>query len=151
MSSAGRKRRRLLKPICHSDMTPFLSIQLVLLSIFVAPIVTWRDLPRGFSEGLPKVSHFVSMSGANREDAMIVGIMRTGDIWFGDERLITVDALPPAIREGLKRGAERKVYLRADARAKYGRIREVLTAIRSAGVENLGFLVDQRKAPTSFK
>jgi len=91
------------------------------------------------------------MRGANREDALIVGVMRTGDIWFGGKKPTTLDALPPGIREGLKHGAEEKVYIRADARAKYGRVRETRAAVRSAGVENVGFLVERRKNQTSIQ
>jgi biopolymer transport protein ExbD len=39
------------------------------------------------------------------------------------------------------RGAEKKIYIRADERLRYVSVREVLAAVRSAGVEKIAFLV----------
>jgi biopolymer transport protein ExbD len=38
---------------------------------------------------------------------------------------------------------ERKVYIRADGRAWYGTVKEVLDGVRAAGVEKVGFLLEQ--------
>jgi biopolymer transport protein TolR len=148
MSSAGQKRRRSLRPICYIDMTGFLSIQLVLLFMFMGIATSYPDPPRSGSADLPKVDHPLLMRAANREDALVVAIQRTGDVWLGYERL-PPERLPDAIREGLRHGAERKVYIRADAHAKYGRVTDVLAAVRASGVEKVGFLVDQRTRPFS--
>jgi biopolymer transport protein ExbD len=48
--------------------------------------------------------------------------------------------LVPLLREGVREGSERKVYLRADARAKYGEVKAVLDQIRLAGIENVAFM-----------
>jgi biopolymer transport protein ExbD/biopolymer transport protein TolR len=93
----------------------------------------------------PKADHPVSMRGANREDAMIVAVQRNGDVWLGYEKVVNIDELTLRIRDRLRRGAERKVYINADRRAKYGQIRQVLRAISSAGIENVAFLVYQRE------
>jgi biopolymer transport protein TolR len=129
-------------------MTAFLSIQVVLLFMFMGIARSYPDLPRNGSADLPKVDHPVLMRAANREDALVIAVQRTGDVWFGYER-VPPPRLPDALRKGLSRGAERKVYIRADARVKYGRVIEVLAAVRSSGVEKVGFLVDQRKSPSS--
>ena len=73
-------------------------------------------------------------------------ILRSGDVFFGNEKL-TPDQLPGKIREGLRQGAERKVYIKADARAKYGKVAQVLDGVRAARIYNIAFLVDQRKSP----
>jgi len=39
-----------------------------------------------------------------------------------------------------------KVYIRADKRARYGAVIEVLDRVRSAGIENIAFLVDEQKS-----
>lgn len=92
----------------------------------------------------PHVPHARPMRGANRTDAIWVTVQRTGDVWLGNEKL-TADQLPAGIQERLRKGSERKVYIKADSRAKYGRVREVLAAIQSAGVENVAFLVWEGK------
>ena len=39
---------------------------------------------RAVSTGLPKVSHPVSMPGANREDAILIWVTRDGRVYLGD-------------------------------------------------------------------
>ena len=84
------------------------------------------------------------MRAANREDALLVAVERNGRIWLDTDQ-ITPEQLPAKIRERLSRGAERRVYIKADARSKYGLVVEVLRSVRSAGIENIAFLVDDRK------
>jgi|ERR1700687_5675912 len=88
------------------------------------------------------------MPGANREDALTVVILRDGSIYFGKGRTKAGD-LPEQIREAVGRGAEKKIYIRGDARVRYRTVLEVLDAIRSAGVEKIAFLVYQRHAVSS--
>ena len=142
MSSAGKIRRQSLRLICNIDMTAFLSIQVVLLFLFMAAVVNYPDLPTNGAD-LPKVNHTVLMKAANREDALVVVVQRDGRIWLGSEK-VSPERLSGAIREGVRRGSERKVYVRADAHATFGRMKEVLGAVSSAGVEKVGFLVYQR-------
>jgi len=42
---------------------------------------------------------------------------------------------------------ERKVYLKVDARAHYGAVLRVLEGARSAGIENIAFLVREGSIP----
>jgi biopolymer transport protein ExbD len=86
----------------------------------------------------------VPMQGAMREDALEVAVARAGRVYLG-RRQVDLDRLPVAIREGVSHGAERKVQIRADARARYGVVTRVLDSVRSAGVEKIVFLVDARK------
>lgn len=94
---------------------------------------------------MPKVSRPIFMAGADREDAMLVAIHRDGKVFFRSDPVM-VEWLPDRIRNAVKDGAENRVYIKSDARAKYGWVKEVLDEVRAAGVEKVGFLVDQRKA-----
>jgi biopolymer transport protein TolR len=149
MSVAGRKRRPSLRLICEINVTGFLSIQVALLAMFMALPMPYHDLPKRPSTDLAKVAHSVSMTAADREDAMIVAVMRTGDVYFLGDKIVP-DQLDFKIRKALAMGAEKKVYINADARAKYGAVREVLKAVQSSGVERVGFLVEQKK-PSSLR
>jgi biopolymer transport protein TolR len=115
----------------------------VILLLFMAD--TAPDQHRAISVDLPKVAHPTPMRGADREDAILVAITRDGQLFFGNDR-ITTDSLTDRIQEHLKvRGVERKVYIKADMRAKWGGIKEVLDAVRSAGIIRVAFLADQRR------
>jgi len=83
------------------------------------------------------------MPHANREDAIIVTIARDGQVFFRSDR-VRPELLPDRIRESLRRGSEKEVYIRADGMAKYGWVAEVLYRVRSAGVEKIGFLVYEK-------
>jgi len=86
------------------------------------------------------------MAHANREDAMIVTIFRDDKVLYRSD-LVRPNELLAKIRESLNQGAEREVYIRADARARYGWVAKVVDDVRSAGVEKIGFLVEQRPSP----
>src|SRR5579883_689987 len=49
------------------------------------------------------------------------------------------------IKDRIANRVDKRVYIRADARAKFGRVVEVVDNIRAAGVDQLGLLTDQRK------
>lgn len=144
-----RNRKQSTELICRIDMTAFLSIQLVLLFTFIAQVSNHPDLPRNGTD-LPKVTHAVAMQGANREDALVLAVQRDGRVWLGYDS-VSADELPARIREAVSHGAEHKVYIRADARAKYGAVAQVLDRVRSSGVENIAFLVDERSSPPTAR
>jgi len=100
----------------------------------------------GITPILPRVSHPISMAHANREDAMIVTIFRDDKVLYRSD-LVRPNELLAKIRESLNQGAEREVYIRADARARHGWVAKVVDDVRSAGVEKIGFLVEQRPSP----
>jgi len=65
-------------------------------------------------------------------------------MYFGKNKTRPSD-LPAQIREGVARGAEKKIYIRADARVRYVTVLEVLDAVRSSGVERVAFLAERRR------
>jgi biopolymer transport protein ExbD len=111
----------------------------VVLLIFMIVPVDYH----GVSADLPKVSHAVSMPGAQREDVMMAYVLRDGSVYFGSDRIIAAN-LPEKIQERLKeRGIERKVYLVVDMRARWSTVKPVLDGVRSAGILRVAFLVNQ--------
>src|SRR6266851_1607602 len=139
------KRHRPNQLICDINVAGFAGVMLALLWLLM-PSPGDIDVHRWVLVDMPNAVHPVSMRGADREDAMIVAITRDDRIFFRTDR-VAPDQLPAKIQQSLSQGSERKVYIRADARAKYGWVAEVLAGVRSAGVEKIGFLVDKR--PTS--
>ena len=101
----------------------------VLLTIFLIepPMVSHRS-----GLDLPRVGHPIGMSHANREDAITISITRDYHVFFRNE-IVRPDDLPDKIRESVSHGSEKKVYIKADARAKYGWVAEVLDNVHSAG------------------
>ncbi len=121
------------------DAYPLVGLAVTLLVIFMVcpPIGT-----HGSTVDLPRTWHASPMPRAMRENALSVGVMRDARIYFRNVP-ISAEDLPDQIREGLRNGAEKKVYLRADARARYGDVKQVLIEIRQAGIENVCFLAEK--------
>jgi len=123
------------------NVTPLIDVLLVLLIIFM---VITPMLQKGVSVDLAKVNSPAAMPDADKEDALIVAVMRDGKLFFGNDR-IEADQLTQKIKDRIANRVDKRVYVRADARAKYGSVVDVVDNVRAAGVDDLGLLTDQRK------
>lgn len=90
---------------------------------------------------MPKSRAPVTAPNALR-DALVIAILRDGSIYCGTDRS-TPEELPAKIRAALKDGAERRIYIRADGRARYENVAAAVDAIRDSGIVNITFLVDE--------
>jgi biopolymer transport protein ExbD len=128
--------------ICRIDVTAFAAVMVALVGMFLG-IYGFVDHRDRISVDLAHVSSPAPMQSELREDVMEVAVTRDGKIYFGLEQIM-IDNLSDRIRESARQGAEPKVYIRADMRARYGGVKQVIDAVQSAGIENIAFLVDQR-------
>ena len=139
------KRNEGAKVNSDINVTPMVDVMLVLLIIFM---VITPMLQKGVSVDLAKVNNPEAMPDADKEDALIVAIMRDGIVYFGKEK-ITPDQLTEKIKDRLASRTDKRVFVRADARAKFGVVVEVVDNVRAAGVDDLGLLTDQKKQTTA--
>ncbi len=123
------------------NVTPMVDVMLVLLIIFM---VITPMLQKGVSVDLAKTNNPQAMPDADKEDSLLVAITRDGKIFFGTDQ-ITPDQLTSKVKDRLANKSDKRVYIKADARAKYGNVVEVVDDVRSAGVDELGLLTEQRK------
>ena len=123
------------------NVTPMVDVMLVLLIIFM---VITPMLQKGVSVDLAKVNNPEQMPDADKEDALIVAIMRDGKVFFGNDQ-IKPDDLTNKVKDRLANRTDKRVFIRADARAKFGSVVEVVDNVRSAGVDQLGLLTDEKK------
>jgi len=123
------------------NITPLVDVVLVLLIIFM---VITPMLQKGVSVDLAKVNNPAQMPDADKEDALIVAIMRDGKVFFGNDQ-IAPDQLTSKVKDRLANRTDKRVFIRADARAKYGSVVDVVDHVRAAGVDDLGLLTEQRK------
>ncbi|HET7441106.1 MAG TPA: ExbD/TolR family protein [Terriglobales bacterium] len=136
------KRNEGAKVNSDINVTPMVDVMLVLLIIFM---VITPMLQKGVSVDLAKVNNPTQMPDADKEDALVVAVMRDGNIFFGNDR-VQPDQLTAKVKDRLANRSDKRVFVRADARAKYGAVVEVVDNVRSAGVDQLGLLTDQRKS-----
>jgi biopolymer transport protein TolR len=143
---AMQKLWRSNRLICNIDVTAFAGVMFALVAMFMLPAMTIVH-PRGTSVDLAKIDRSIPMRAAEREDAMLIAVTREGKVFFRADP-VRPEQLPAMIRNSVSRGSERKVYIKADARAKYSWVAEVLDGVHTAGIEKVGFLVDQRRTPS---
>jgi biopolymer transport protein ExbD/biopolymer transport protein TolR len=84
------------------------------------------------------------MPDADKEDALEVAITHDGKVYFGSDQ-INVDDLTSKVKDRIANKTDKRVYILSDARARYGKVVEVVDDIRSAGVDDVGLLTDQKK------
>ena len=75
---------------------------------------------------------------------MLVAVTRDGNVLFGTHQVQRSD-LCIAIQDSLRHGSERKVYLKVDARVRYGDATSVIDQIRQATIQNVGIITAQRE------
>ena len=123
------------------NVTPLVDVMLVLLIIFM---VITPMLQKGVSVELATTNNPVQMPDADKEDALLVAINKSGEVFFGTDK-IAPDQLTNKIKDRLTSRVDKRVFIRADARTKYGNVVEVVDNVRAAGVDQLGLLTEQRK------
>jgi len=126
------------------NVTPMVDVMLVLLIIFM---VITPMLQKGVSVDMAKVNNPVPMPDADKDDALLVVVMRDGQIYFGTDR-VSLDDLANKVKDRLANKTDKTVFIRADMRAKYGSVVDVVDNVRSAGVDDVGLLTEQTKAAT---
>jgi biopolymer transport protein ExbD/biopolymer transport protein TolR len=123
------------------NVTPMVDVMLVLLIIFM---VITPMLQHGHNVELAKTSNPEQMPDADKEDAILIAITRDNKVFLGND-LTAPDQLSDKVRDRLSNRVDKRIYVKADARAKYGTVVEVVDNVRSAGVDDLGLLTEQRQ------
>jgi len=121
------------------NVIPMADIMLVLLIIFM---VITPMLHKGIPVNMAAAQNVDRMQAANKDDAIIVAVTRDGRTYLGNNQ-ITLDQITDQVKDLISNRLDKTVYIRADARAKYGDVVKAVDAVRSAGVEDLGLLTER--------
>ena len=129
-----RRTRREVGISAEINVTSLVDVALTLLVIFIitAPLMQGGvevRIPRARTESVPAV------------DGLVVSVDREGRIFVGQEPVPWEEfeaRFPGMVRE---RGAS-TVYLRADEGVPYGRVAQVLGAMKAADVASVGLIAE---------
>jgi biopolymer transport protein TolR len=124
------------------NVTPMVDVMLVLLIIFM---VITPMLQKGQAVELAKTTNPIQMPDADKEDALIVAVNRDGKIFFDTSQIMNPADLTDKIKDRIANRVDKRVYVKADARAHYKWVVEVVDNVRSAGVSELGLLTEQKR------
>jgi biopolymer transport protein ExbD/biopolymer transport protein TolR len=123
------------------NVIPMADIMLVLLIIFM---VVTPMLQKGVSVDMASVNDPRDMQDADKDDAIIVAVTRDGTLYLGNTKISKED-ITGQIKDRIANKLDKTVYVKSDARAKYGDVVAVVDEIRSAGVDSLGLLTEKVK------
>jgi biopolymer transport protein ExbD/biopolymer transport protein TolR len=121
------------------NVVPMADIMLVLLIIFM---VVTPMLQKGFSVDMAKTELARDMPDADKEDAVVIAVSRDGKIYLGSEQ-VTLENLKNEVQDVVAARTDKTIYIKSDARAKYGRVTAVVDEVRTAGVDQIGLLTDR--------
>jgi biopolymer transport protein ExbD len=121
------------------NVIPMADIMLVLLIIFM---VVTPMLSKGLTVELAKVNNPSDMPDADKDDAIIVGISASGDVYLGSNKS-DISQIADQVRDRISNKLDKTVFVKSDGRAKYGDVVKVVDEIRSAGVDNVGLITDR--------
>jgi biopolymer transport protein ExbD/biopolymer transport protein TolR len=116
-------------------------IMLVLLIIFM---VVTPMLQKGKQVDMARTDTAKDMQDADKDDAIVVAVTRDGNIFLGNNQVQKAD-LQGQVKDRVANKTDKTVFLKSDARAKYGDVVAVVDEIRSAGVDQLGLLTERNQ------
>ncbi len=129
------------------NVTPMVDVMLVLLIIFM---VITPMLSKGVSVDLVRTRNPVAMDEADAEDAVVVAVTRDGQVFLGSSKLDAVEALTQRVGDVVSNRIDKTVYVKCDARTRYERVVEVVNAVRTAGVDQVGLLTEKEEERQGF-
>ena len=124
------------------NVTPFVDVMLVLLIIFM---VTAPMMEQGIEVNLPEVADSPGLEAS--KEPLIVTVTRSGAISIGQTEVESVSKLMPVLQQILKTRKEKEVFLEADREVPYGKVVQVMAAIKGAGINKLGMVSQPPEPP----
>jgi len=142
------KKHKAPPPVADINVTPMVDVMLVMLIIFM---VITPMLSKGKDVDMYKSKNAIAMQAADKTDAIICGVTRDGKMYVNVDQK-SPEQIPDAVRGLLeKRPTDKTVFVKADYRAQYERVVELVDNLRSVGVDQLGLLTDQKGAINDAK
>ena len=121
------------------NVTPMADVMLVLLIIFM---VITPMLQRGVSVDMVQTENPRQMPDADKEDAILLAVTRDGRIFLGTNMILPGE-ITSMVEDAVAQKLDKTVYVKGDARAKYGDVVKVVDGVRAAGVDHLGLLTEK--------
>jgi len=101
-------------------------------------------LQKGVSVDMAKVNNAEDMQNADKDDAIILAVTRDGKMYLGSKQIV-LSEITTAVKDQIANRLDKTVFVRSDARAKYGDVVKAVDEVRSAGVDNLGLLTEKNQ------
>jgi len=125
------------------NVTPMVDVMLVLLIIFM---VITPMLSKGQQVNMVKTHNDIKMQEADKEDAVLIAITRDGRAFLSPgNALIQPSDIGGKVKDLQTNRSDKTVYVRADARARFSSVTDVIDNLRTAGVDQVGLITESVK------
>jgi len=132
-------RSKTARPRPVMNVTPLVDVVLVLLIIFMVVIPAMSD---SLNIKVPGLTH-VDEQIEEKQKPFLLSVTADGDIYLEDEE-IPLKNLIPVLRKASTLEPGRRLVLRGDGEAPYGRIRTVYRAVQEVGFPGVSLRVNKR-------
>lgn len=131
----GRRRRGRRGALSEINVTPLVDVMLVLLIIFMisAPLLTV-----GVPLQLPKTEAGAMQS---QTEPLTVSIRAEGNIFLNQTEVRFAD-LSPTLKEAAGQSPDKPIYVRADGRAPYALVAQVMASLSASGFTHINLITD---------
>ena len=135
------RKRVALEAVADINVTPMVDVMLVLLIIFM---VITPMLQKGVSVDKALTHNPRKMPDAEKTDAVELAITRDGKV-FLNAQPVDMGDITKKVVDLMSNKLNKVVFIKSDARAKYGDVVEVVDNVRAAGIEQLGLITEEVK------
>jgi len=130
------------------NVTPMVDVMLVLLIIFM---VITPMLSKGQAVTMVKTKNDIKMTEADKEDAVLIAITRDGKTFLSPgNTMVQPTDLGSKVKDLQTNRSDKTVYVKADARARFSAVTDVIDNLRTAQVDAVGLITedtqDKKKA-----
>lgn len=122
--------------ISQINVTPLVDVMLVLLVIFM---VTAPILQQGVELELPRET-IAPIEGEGEQ--LVVSIDQTGIVYIGKGNQVEINKLGERLEAILRTREDKRVFIRADHRVRYGRVMAAMARIRRSGIVKVGLITE---------
>jgi biopolymer transport protein ExbD len=132
-------KRGAMDTLADINVTPMVDVMLVLLIIFM---VITPLLQKGVSVDKALTHNPRKMPDAEKTDAVEVAVTRDGK-FFLNAQPVKLDDITKQVGDLMSNKLNKVVFIKSDARAKYGDVVAVVDNVRAAGIEQLGLITEE--------
>lgn len=135
MARSGGRRRRGLPLTADINVASLVDVAFTLLVIFIiaAPI-----LQGGIEVQLPKAAS----APITAQEGVIVTVAKDGSLYIGEVKTETMEDFLTIYPQYVKKQNARSVYVKGDHEVHYGRVLQVIGALKELDVAEVGLVAD---------
>jgi biopolymer transport protein ExbD/biopolymer transport protein TolR len=126
--------------VSEINVTPMVDVMLVVLIIFM---VITPMLSKGHDVNKVRTHNDVKMVEADKEDAVLIAITRDGKVFLSPgDALVQPSDLGTKVKDLQTNRSDKTVYVKADARARFSAVTDVIDNLRTAQVDSVGLITE---------